>query len=46
VTAHRPALLTVVYQRHQAAGGYRDVANTRPGVRLPVRVTIPVLAGR
>ncbi len=38
------ALLTVVYQRELAGGGYRDVANTRPHV--PVRVTIPVLTGK
>jgi hypothetical protein len=43
VTVDRPALLTIAYQRALAGGGYRDVANTRPGVRVPVRVTIPVL---
>jgi hypothetical protein len=46
VTPHRRggAVLTVVYQRELAAGGYRDVANTRPHLSVPVRVTIPVLS--
>lgn len=43
VTARRPALLTVVYQRQRADGGYRDVANTRPHLRVPVQVAIPVI---
>ncbi|HEY7595165.1 MAG TPA: family 43 glycosylhydrolase [Actinophytocola sp.] len=43
VTAVRPAVLTVVYQRELAAGGYRDVANLRHGKRIPVRLTIPVV---
>ncbi len=43
VTANRNALLTVTYQRELAGGGYRDVANTRPHLRVPVRATIPVI---
>lgn len=45
-TGHRPAVLTVVYQRQLAGGGYRDVANTRPHVSVPVQVTVPVVPGR
>jgi hypothetical protein len=46
VTTTRPgrAVLTVVYQRELAAGGYRDVANTRPHLSVPVHVTIPVIS--
>jgi hypothetical protein len=44
-TGHRPAVLTVVYQRRQADGDYRDVANnTGPHHSVPVQVTIPVVA--
>jgi hypothetical protein len=46
LTGHRPALLTVVYQRQLASGGYRDVANTGPHLRVPVAVAIPVLPQR
>jgi hypothetical protein len=42
--ANGRALLTVVYQRELAAGGYRDVANTGQHVSVPVRVTIPVVS--
>lgn len=42
MAGHGAALLTVVYQRHLADGGYRNVANTRPHQRVPVAVTIPV----
>ena len=38
------ALLTVVYQRELAGGGYRDVANTGPHLSMPVRVAIPVIS--
>ncbi|MGM1062860.1 glycoside hydrolase family 43 protein [Saccharothrix sp. Mg75] len=41
-TVHRPARLTVSYQRRTADGGYRDVANTGPRRDVPVEVTIPV----
>lgn len=41
----RSALLTVIYQRQLADGGYRDVANTRPHRTVPVRVTVPVVVG-
>jgi hypothetical protein len=46
VTPNRRGLtmVTVVYQRELAAGGYRDVANTRPHLSVPVRVTIPVVS--
>jgi hypothetical protein len=44
MTGSGQAVLTVVYQRHLAEGGYRDVANTRPHVRVPVAVTIPVVS--
>ena len=40
VTAHRRAVLTVVYQRERADGTYRDVSN-----RSPVRLTLPVIPG-
>jgi hypothetical protein len=43
VTASGPALLTVTYQRELAAGDYRDVANTRPPLSVPVHATIPVI---
>jgi len=46
VTADRPAVLTVVYQRQLATGDYRDVANTRPHVSLPVAITVPVVPRR
>lgn len=46
VTAHRPAVLTITYQRQLADGSYQDVANTRPHVSLPVQVTIPVAPRR
>ncbi|MFI9006121.1 family 43 glycosylhydrolase [Actinosynnema sp. NPDC053489] len=42
-TGRRPAVLTVSYQRHEAGGGYRDVANTGPRRIDPVQVTIPVV---
>lgn len=45
-TGHRPALLTVVYQRHQADGTYRDTANTGPHHSTPVQLTIPVVPRR
>lgn len=44
LTGRGTALLTVVYQRQSADGGYRDVANTRPHVRVPVAVTVPVIS--
>ncbi|MEU4765693.1 hypothetical protein AB0H12_20795 [Actinosynnema sp. NPDC023794] len=46
VTAHRPALLTIVYQRRRADGGYRDVANTGPRGGVPVQLVIPVVVRR
>jgi hypothetical protein len=46
VTGRRAAVLTLVYQRQLADGGYRDVANIRSHVRVPVRVTIPVVPRR
>ncbi|WP_447007881.1 glycoside hydrolase family 43 protein [Saccharothrix isguenensis] len=45
-TSHRPALLTVVYQRQRADGTYHDVANTGPHRGVPVQVTIPVAPRR
>lgn len=44
MTGHGTARLTVVYQRQLADDGYRDVANVRPHVRVPVAVTIPVVS--
>jgi hypothetical protein len=42
VTAHRRAVLTVVYQREHADGTYHDVANLHGGKRTPVARTLPV----
>jgi beta-xylosidase len=46
LAGHRPAQLTVTYQRHRADGTYRDVANTGPRRGVPVQVTIPVVPRR
>jgi GH43 family beta-xylosidase len=45
-TGRRPALLIATYQRQRADGTYVDVANTRPHLRVPVQLTIPVVPAR
>jgi hypothetical protein len=45
-TAHRPAQLTVVYQRQRADGTYHDTANTGPHHNVPVQLAIPLLPRR